>query len=128
MIANQPEMITLTLTHDRANISNNNRRLSQQITDIVTSPSRTRSGSSPRSPSPTEIQQGANKLSIEFDGNQIVIIRPNRIIRGTVKLSLSKPLLASQIRIKVDTLDKCVNIAIYSFWFSSGERKWRRLK
>lgn len=107
MIANQADAITLRYAHDNMNLlsapsmTSSTRRLSQTITDIVTSPSRSRSSSSPRSPSPTESQIASNTVTVHFEGGQLLIIRPNRIIRGSVKLSVSKPLLASQIRIKV---------------------------
>ncbi|KAI8639013.1 hypothetical protein BD408DRAFT_350762 [Parasitella parasitica] len=69
------------------------RRLSQTITDIVTGSSlyttRSRSGSSARSPSPVhEEAQLATKLSIQFEGGTQIIVRPNRLIR------------ASQIRVR----------------------------
>ena len=106
------------------------RRLSQTITDIVTgsnpNTTRSRSGSSPRSPSPTHVEiQTPKKLSIEFEGGTHIIVRPNRIIRGivykqllyslfsvgacihvnwitgVVHLKTPQPIQASQIRIRV---------------------------
>lgn len=69
-----------------SNLSSSPRRLSQHITDIVTaaSPTRSRSGSSPRSPSPTKLEAGANSLTIDFDGGAQIIVRPNRIVRGKI--------------------------------------------
>ncbi|CAO3612809.1 unnamed protein product [Mucor hiemalis] len=85
-----------------SNLSSSPRRLSQHITDIVTaaSPTRSRSGSSPRSPSPTKLEAGANSLTIDFDGGAQIIVRPNRIVRGTIKLRTIKPIHASQIRVR----------------------------
>lgn len=69
------------------NLASSPRRLSQTISDIVTGSSpnatRSRSGSSPRSPSPTHVEtQSLKMLSIEFEGGAQIIVRPNRIIRG----------------------------------------------
>ncbi|KAI8991213.1 hypothetical protein BDF20DRAFT_843354 [Mycotypha africana] len=41
-----------------------------------------------------------NKISIDFEGGSTIIIRPNRIIRGFVKLKVVKPIQASRIRIR----------------------------
>ena len=73
------------------NIASSPRRLSQTISDIVTGSSpnatRSRSGSSPRPPSPTHVEaQNSKKLSIEFEGGSQIIVRPNRIIRGILYL------------------------------------------
>ncbi|KAG2203455.1 hypothetical protein INT47_008182 [Mucor saturninus] len=97
---------TLTVPATNTECSNNNntnasRRLSQTITDIVTGSTptgRNRSSSSP--PSPTKLEQGPNKISIEFDGGGQIIVRPNRIVRGVVILNNVKQIQASQIRIR----------------------------
>lgn len=75
---------TLSIPTNNNDCSNTpSRRLSQTITDIVTGANptgRSRSSSSP--PSPIRIEQGPNKLSIEFDGGGQIIVRPNRTVRG----------------------------------------------
>jgi hypothetical protein len=64
---------------------------------ILSNP-RSRRLSSVSSTSSTGVEQLSPALSIEFEKT---MIRPNKIIRGFVKLKTSKPLQASQIRIKV---------------------------
>lgn len=79
------------------------RRLSQTITDIVTGVpgTRSRSGSAPRSPSPSRPESlGPNKLRIDFEGGSQIIVRPNRVVRGVVNFNVVKPVQASQIRIR----------------------------
>lgn len=78
-----------TASSNTASSASSPRRLSQTITDIVTgsnpNTTRSRSGSSPRSPSPTHAEiQTPKKLSIEFEGGTHIIVRPNRIIRGNI--------------------------------------------
>lgn len=79
-----------SVSNTSSNTSSSPRRLSQTITDIVTgstpNTTRSRSGSSPRSPSPTHVElQTPKKLTIEFEGGTHIIVRPNRIIRGNVQ-------------------------------------------
>ncbi|KAL9552848.1 hypothetical protein MBANPS3_003573 [Mucor bainieri] len=98
-----PECASTASSH--ASSASSPRRLSQTITDIVTgsnpNATRSRSGSSPRSPSPTQVEvQIPKKLSIEFEGGTHIIVRPNRIIRGVVHLKTPQPIQASQIRIR----------------------------
>jgi hypothetical protein len=93
LVSSQPSSNTLTIpssssTSDESSsngLSSSPRRLSQHITDIVTSvnpTTRSRSSSSPRPPSPVEPATTGNKMTIEFDGGAQIIVRPNRIIRG----------------------------------------------
>ncbi|KAI9258553.1 hypothetical protein BY458DRAFT_460380 [Sporodiniella umbellata] len=51
-------------------------------------------------PSSPPLNEPLNQLSIDFDGNTQLILRPNRIIRGHVCLVVTKAVLATQIRIK----------------------------
>jgi hypothetical protein len=71
-------------SNDSSFLSSSPRRLSQHISDIVTSPTRNRSSSSPQQPtSPIKLLDGgSNRISIEFDGGSQIIVRPNRIVRG----------------------------------------------
>lgn len=65
-----------------------NRGLSLHIGDMVASTTsqnkRHSSGSTSRSSSPPPCEQRPNELSIEIEGGQQLIIRPNRVVRGTM--------------------------------------------
>ncbi|KAI9469780.1 MAG: hypothetical protein EXX96DRAFT_623387 [Benjaminiella poitrasii] len=115
---NIPNISTLDVVNRNAN--NNRlstspisaRRLSQTITDIVSGPNSTRTNnrSSSNLSSPNNLiehQQASskssnitNKLTIEFDGGGQIIVRPNRVIKGVVRLKVVKPIQASQIQLR----------------------------
>lgn len=92
MMTSLPASLTIPLSTNSEHSSNSSsRRLSQTITDIVSvaSPTgRSRSSSSP--PSPIKVEQGPNKLGINFDGGSQIIVRPNRIVRGKMMVTRYK--------------------------------------
>ncbi|KAI8367527.1 uncharacterized protein BYT42DRAFT_586592 [Radiomyces spectabilis] len=78
------------------------RRLSQQISDIVSGggTARHRNNSVSKNAQHLPPDQANNEIFLEFDAGQQLIVRPNRIVRGTVRLIASTTIHATQIRIK----------------------------
>ncbi|OZJ02266.1 hypothetical protein BZG36_04701 [Bifiguratus adelaidae] len=91
-------------------------RLSTNITDAVKR-NRRASASVDAKPEVTTF------LGIEFDGGSHVIVRPNRIIRGTVKLTNTERLYMTRVRIKF----RAEEIATVKVEEGSGDGKGVRI-
>ncbi|KAI8136534.1 hypothetical protein BJV82DRAFT_639877 [Fennellomyces sp. T-0311] len=122
-------------SNNDGNTNNRRRRsrgLSLSLADMVATTTRNKRNSTgsnhsapPESvsapPPPSELEP--SQVSVEIEGGQQLIIRPNRIIRGSVVLRATKPIHATQIRVKF----RAVEVAMVRVRETSLEHKLERI-